>query len=77
MKRLRAEFEVLPNSEDDKKLARAEFEETVNNMKNVKSSGADMIRTEVWKYSEVAKETLFEFVSAVWRKEVVPQNLTV
>ena len=77
MERLRAEFEALPNSEDDKGITRAEFEEAVNNMKNGKAPGADMIPAEVWKNSAVAKEVLFEFVGAVWQKEVVPPNLAV
>ena len=46
-------------------------------MKNSKAPGADMIPAEVWKNSTVAKEALFEFLSAVWNKEEVPQNLAV
>ena len=46
-------------------------------MKNCKAPGADMIPAEVWKNSAIAKEALFEFLSAVWNKEVVPQNLAV
>ena len=77
MERLRAEFEALPNSKDDKEITREEFEEAVSNMKNCKAPGADMIPVEVWKNSAVTKESLFEFLSAVWNKEVVPQNLAV
>ena len=69
MERLRKEFEALPNSEDEKELTREEFEEAVNNMKKGKAPGEDRIPAEVWKHSKVAKEALFAFLSAVWRKE--------
>ena len=36
-----------------------------------------MIPAEVWKNSTVTKEAPFEFLNAVWKKEVVPQNLVV
>ena len=77
MERLRAEFEALPNSKDGKGITRAEFDEAVRNMKNHKASGADMIPAEVWKHSAVAKQALFEFLSAIWQKEIVPPNLAV
>ena len=77
MERIRAEFEALPESKDDDEITTVEFEEAVNNMKNSKAPGADMIPAEVWKNSTVAKEALFEFLSAVWKKETVPQNLAV
>ena len=74
---LRAEFEALPESNDDKQLTREEFEAAVKSMKNNKAPGADTIPSEVWKNSEVAKEELFQFLSAVWKKERVPPNLAV
>ena len=77
MERLRAEFEAVPNSKDEAEITIEEFEEAVVNMKNSKAPGADMIPAEVWKNSAVAKEAIFEFLSTVWKKEVVPQHLAV
>ena len=77
LEQLRAEFEALPESNEDEKLTREEFEAAVKSMKNNKAPGVDAIPSEVWKNSEAAKDELFKFMSEVWNKERVPPNLTV
>ena len=50
------EYEKLPDSKDDEKLGREEFEEAVKHMRSGKATGADEIPAEVFKHSAVAKE---------------------
>ena len=46
-------------------------------MKNCKAAGIDSIPAEVWKNSQAANESLFQFLQVVWDEEVVPPNLAV
>ena len=46
-------------------------------MKKEKSSGVHKIPAEVWTHSETVKDILFEFLQQIWRKEEVPENLSV
>ena len=71
------EYEKLPDSKDDEKLGREEFEEAVKHMRSGKATGADEIPAEVFKHSAVAKEMLFKFLKKVWDKEHVPAALAV
>ena len=64
-------------SEPGSELNREEFDEAVKCMKNGKAAGIDTIPAEVWKNSQAANESLFQFLQVVWDKEVVPPNLAV
>ena len=64
--KVREDFEALPEYDvPEAELKREEFEEAVKCMKNGKTMGADKIPAEVWKYSTVTNETLFEFLRKV------------
>ena len=78
LERARAEFESLPNCEnDDDDITRKEFEFAVNKLKKNKSTGIDGVPAEVWQGSAVAKERLFLFLRKIWKKEEVPVELSV
>ena len=63
LEQLRKESDALPQCTDPMaRLQRKEFEDAVNRMKNGKAMGEDGVPAEVWKYSAVAKEALFEFL---------------
>ena len=75
---MRADFEALPESNDpEAEMTRAEFGAAVESMKIDKASGSDKIPAEVWAHSKTAKDILFEFLKQIWRKEEVPENLSV
>ena len=75
---LRAELEELQGcAEPGSELNREEFDAAVKCMKNGKAAGKDGIPAEVWKNSQAAGETLFQFLRVVWDKEVVSPNLAV
>ena len=63
----------MPESEEpETELTRGEFEKTVKHLlKNGKVTSKDNIPIEVWKNSEVTKDTF------LWKKEEVPPNLVV
>ena len=46
-------------------------------MKKGKAKGTDEIPAEVWANSSEAKEVLFTFLKKIWKKEKIPENLTV
>ena len=77
MESMRAEFEMLPEREDEDGLTRGEFDEAVKRMKKNKATGMDEIPAEVWRNSKTANEVLFVFLRKIWRKEVVPPELAV
>ena len=78
LEKLRRDFEALPESDDpESEMTREEFDEAVSLMKNSKTPGIDGIAAEVWKNSPTARDALFEFLQAVWKKETVPANLAV
>ena len=55
-------------------LTEKEYLAAVKRMKNAKSTGPDGIPAEVWKHSQLAKEELYFFVSALWQSEKIPKN---
>ena len=54
------------------RLTRAEFNVTVNKMKNNKVVGPDGIPAEVFKYSPATKEVMFHIINRIWDDERLP-----
>ena len=77
LEKARAEFEDLPEVEEEDRITWKEYCEAVEHLKDSKAPGADAIPVEIWKGSTVAKQALYEFLQKVWSKESVPENLVV
>ena len=73
--KLRAEFDALPDNNEEDQITSEEFKDAVSHMRKGKATGPDNIPSEVWQNSTVAQEALFEFLKEVWRKERVPAEL--
>ena len=75
LERQRVAFEALPEATDEKtELTRAEFEEAVKCMKNIKSTVIDTIPSEVWRNSKETKDRLYEFLRKYERRNRYRQS---